>query len=253
MKRTGKTVALALVLAGTLVFGLVPVEAKMIPKVTNFVILVDQSGSMFEKRFGQQEVKSTLAKDILLAMNERIPELGYTGAIQLFAPDRTLIGPETYDRSFFANSLENIQYVLVRILLALAVASSFFVAWANLLLARPMLKSRGLFYPEFGALKLWKAPERLVWGVIGCGLMLFLPGRTFKILGLNGMIVFMAIYFFQGIAIVAFSFEKKRFPKMLRFFLYSLIVIQQLIFLLVIGLGFFDMWLNFRKLGIQKN
>lgn len=80
----------------------------MIPKVTNFVILVDQSGSMFEKRFGQQEVKSTLAKDILLAMNEKIPELGYTGAIQLFAPDRTLIGPETYNRSFFANSLENI-------------------------------------------------------------------------------------------------------------------------------------------------
>jgi uncharacterized protein YybS (DUF2232 family) len=152
-----------------------------------------------------------------------------------------------------SNSLENIQYVLVRILLSLAVASSFFVAWANLLLARPMLKSRGLYYPEFGALNLWKAPECLVWGAIGCGLMLFLSGRTFKILGLNGMIIFMVIYFFQGIAIVAFFFEKKRFSKMVRFFLYSLIVVQQLIFLLVCGLGFFDMWLNFRKLGIQKN
>ena len=108
IRRTGRTVALALVLAVTLVSIMVPAEAKMIPRVTNFVILVDQSGSMFEKRFGQEEVKSTLAKDILVAMNERIPELGYSGAIQLFAPDRTLIGPETYDRSFFANSLENI-------------------------------------------------------------------------------------------------------------------------------------------------
>lgn len=108
MKRTGKTIALALGLAVTLVFSMVQVEAKMIPRVTNFVILLDQSGSMFEKRFGQKEVKSTLAKDILVAMNEKIPELGYWGAIQLFAPDRTLIGPETYNRSFFANSLENI-------------------------------------------------------------------------------------------------------------------------------------------------
>lgn len=92
MKRTERIGLLVLLVAVSLVFSMVPVEAKMIPKVTNFVMLVDQSGSMFEKRFGQQEVKSTLAKDILLAMNERIPELGYTGAIQLFAPDRTLIG-----------------------------------------------------------------------------------------------------------------------------------------------------------------
>ena len=147
-----------------------------------------------------------------------------------------------------SNSLENIEYVLIRIIPALIVAAIFFASWTNLLLAKPIFKSRELFYPSFGSLKLWKAPESLVWGIIGCGLLLLLPDKTFKIFGLNGLLILITIYFFQGIAIVSFYFEKKRFPRGLRFFLYSLIALQQAILLVIIGLGFFDMWLNFRKL-----
>ncbi len=147
-----------------------------------------------------------------------------------------------------SNSLENIEYVLIRIIPALIVAAIFFVSWTNLLLAKPIFKSRELFYPSFGSLKLWKAPEFLVWGIIGCGLLLLLPDKTLKIFGLNGLLILITIYFFQGIAIVSFYFEKKRFPRGLRFFLYSLIALQQAILLVIIGLGFFDMWLNFRKL-----
>jgi uncharacterized protein YybS (DUF2232 family) len=60
------------------------------------------------------------------------------------------------------------------------------------------------------------------------------------------------VYFFQGIAVVSYFFNKKRFPRTLRIFLYSLIAIQQIILLLIIGLGIFDMWLNFRKLNPEK-
>jgi hypothetical protein len=38
----------------------------------------------------------------------------------------------------------------------------------------------------------------------------------------------------------------------LRLFLYSLIALQQIVLLIVVALGFFDMWLNFRKLGADK-
>ena len=111
-----------------------------------------------------------------------------------------------------SSSLENIEYVLIRIIPALVVASTFFVSWTNLLVAKPILKSRGIFYPSFGSLKLWKAPEFLVWGIIGCGLLLLLPGKTFKLFGLNGLLIMLTIYFFQGIAIVSFYFEKKILP-----------------------------------------
>ncbi len=148
-----------------------------------------------------------------------------------------------------SRSLNQIGQVLVTILPALVTMSTLFVAWTNILLAKPILKRRSLFYPDFGPLQLWKAPEILVWGVIGCGLALFIPIAAVKIIGLNGLLISMTVYFFQGIAIVSFYFEKKKFPRVIRFFLYALIALQQLILLAVIGLGFFDMWVNFRRLG----
>ena len=151
-----------------------------------------------------------------------------------------------------SNSLDQIQYVLVRIIPALVIASILFVSWTSLLLAKPILKAGKLFYPDFGTLNLWKAPDFLVWGVVVSGAMLLLPDRDLKIVGLNGLLVLMIIYFFQGIAIVSFYFEKKRFPRILRVFLYTLIGLQQLVLFLVIGLGFFDMWLNFRKFEVKK-
>ena len=147
-----------------------------------------------------------------------------------------------------SNSLEQIQYVLLRIIPALAIASILFVAWTSLLISRPLLLSRGLYYPDFGPLNVWKPPEHLVWGVIGCGLVLLIPSSALKLIGLNGLITLMTIYFFTGIAIVSYYFEKKRFPRLLRIFLYSLIALQQFVLILVIGLGFFDVWLNFRKI-----
>jgi uncharacterized protein YybS (DUF2232 family) len=145
--------------------------------------------------------------------------------------------------------LAELQPLIVQILPAMITASTLFVAWTNILIARPVLKRRSLSYPDFGPLNMWKAPEYLVWGVIACGLALFLPGSAINAIGQNGLLILMTVYFFQGIAIVSFYFEKKRFPRFVRFFLYTLIAVQHLILLAVIGLGFFDMWVNFRKSG----
>lgn len=147
--------------------------------------------------------------------------------------------------------LVEIRPVIVQIIPAMVTASTLCVAWANLLIARPLLKSRSLSYPDFGPLNMWKAPEFLVWGVIGCGLALFVPSTIINTIGMNGLLILMTVYFFQGIAIVSFYFEKKRFPRIVRLFLYTLIALQHLILLAVIGLGFFDMWINFRRSGKQ--
>ena len=150
-----------------------------------------------------------------------------------------------------SSSLDKIHDALVKIIPALVSVSTLFVAWTSILIAKPVLIRRSLFYPDFGPLNVWQAPEYLVWGVIGCGLALFIPSASIKIIGLNGLLILMAVYFFQGIAIVSFYFNKKQFPRVIRIFLYTLIAVQQLILIAVIGLGFFDMWFNFRKLGKQ--
>jgi uncharacterized protein YybS (DUF2232 family) len=108
------------------------------------------------------------------------------------------------------DALDGIQYVLVRIVPALSVSATLFLSWASMLLARPLLRSYRLYYPDFGRLNLWKAPEPLVWSVIGFGLMLMIPERTVKLFGINGLLILMTVYFFQGIAIISFYFEKKK-------------------------------------------
>jgi uncharacterized protein YybS (DUF2232 family) len=152
-----------------------------------------------------------------------------------------------------SSSMESFQYVLIRIFPALAIASTLFIVWTSLMLAKPMLKTRNLFYPDFGQLNLWKTPEYLVWIAIACGILLLIPDKAVRLMGINGIIILMTIYFFQGMAIVSFYFAKKQFPRLLRFFLYSLIAIWQVILLIVVILGFFDIWFNFRKVEIKKS
>jgi len=152
-----------------------------------------------------------------------------------------------------AGSLETIGHVMVRVLPGLTASAFLLITWVCLILARPLFQASQLPYPDFGPLNRWQAPEPLVWVAIACGALLLVPEKTIKVLGINGLIVLMTVYFFQGMAITTFFFQKKRFPLILRVFLYSLIVIQQFLLLLVIGMGFFDTWLNFRKLDASNS
>ncbi|OEU52349.1 MAG: hypothetical protein BA872_09870 [Desulfobacterales bacterium C00003060] len=151
------------------------------------------------------------------------------------------------DIDMFARSLEEILYLTVRILPAILIVTTLFVVWSNLLIARFLLQRKHLFCPDFGKLNQWKAPEYLIWVAIASGVLLLFGHTGLKTLSINGLIVMSMIYFFQGIAIVSFYFEKKQFSRVLRGILYGLIAMQQLVLLVVIAVGFFDMWFDFRR------
>jgi len=79
------------ILTVCLVFGLalaiVPGQtafAKMVKKVDNFVVLLDQSGSMAQRLGGQKKIVS--AVDVLSRLDQEIPELGYNGSMYLSSP-----------------------------------------------------------------------------------------------------------------------------------------------------------------------
>jgi uncharacterized protein YybS (DUF2232 family) len=98
-------------------------------------------------------------------------------------------------------------------------------------------------------LREWHAPEPLVWVLIACGFSLFIPGVEFlQTAAINFLLVIGACYFFQGLAIVAYFFQKSRVPYFLRMVTYVLIIFQQVFTLLVVGLGLFDLWGDFRRL-----
>jgi uncharacterized protein YybS (DUF2232 family) len=148
----------------------------------------------------------------------------------------------------FSDNFDRIQYDLVRLIPAIVISLTLIIVWLNLLLSKSLeVRSRLSFY-HFGSLNQWKAPEILVWFVIGCGILLIFSGSGLRLLSISGILILMTVYFFQGIAIVSFYFEKKRFPRFLKIFMYSIIAVQQILLFFIIGLGFFDMWMNFRKL-----
>jgi uncharacterized protein YybS (DUF2232 family) len=157
------------------------------------------------------------------------------------------MGASEEDVGIAAESVEGIVHIALRILPSIVVVATLFLVWTNLLLARFLFQSKRLFYPDFGRLNQWKAPEPLVWAVIASGILLLVGNSGITMIGINSLIILMMIYFFQGIAIVSFYVEKKQFPRLLRVMLYGLIAMQQLLLLLVIAVGFFDTWIDFRR------
>jgi len=121
--------------------------------------------------------------------------------------------------------------------------------WLNILIIRKLLKLKGITIKSIEHLNLYKAPYMLVWVFIGCAMALMIPVSPVKIVGINCLIVLMLVYFFQGIAVVSFVFQKKNTPMALKGFCYFLIAVQVYVLILVIGLGFFDNWIDFRKLS----
>ena len=84
------------------------VEVTVIPKIDNFIVVFDESGSMYLTDQGARPAKAKVGKDIVTALNERIPELGYRGAVAAFAPNRVLIGPTAYSRESFGQTIEGL-------------------------------------------------------------------------------------------------------------------------------------------------
>ena len=163
---------------------------------------------------------------------------------QLFSHSAELYPEMKIDKQMLAKASS----LLVSAFPSIFINSYLTMIWLNILLIKRLLKTKGIIVKSIENLDHWKAPEYLVFGVIGLSVLMFFPMGVLTIFALNSLIILMFVYFFQGIAIVSFLFTKKSSPFALRSFFYILIAIQPLFMFLVIGLGLFDTWFNFRKL-----
>jgi uncharacterized protein YybS (DUF2232 family) len=141
---------------------------------------------------------------------------------------------------------------ILHLLPAAAFVSLGLVVLFNVVLLCRRFPEKRAQWVALASLREWKAPDFLVWGVIVSGFALFIPGlEMFKTLAANLLLVFGACYFFQGLAIIAFYFNKNNVPRFVRGVVYLFIVFQQIFTLLVVGLGLFDLWVDFRRLRKQ--
>ena len=143
--------------------------------------------------------------------------------------------------------------MILQLLPALLLLSFAFIVLINVLYLCRRFPERRAEWLALEHLREWKSPEALVWALIVCGFSLFVPDfSVIHVIALNLLVVLSACYFAQGLAVIGFFFHKNKVPRFLRGLTYVLIVFQQIFTLLVVGLGLFDLWGDFRRLSKDK-
>lgn len=142
--------------------------------------------------------------------------------------------------------------MMLQLLPGLAFVGIGLVVLANVLLLCRRFPDKRAEWLAVANLREWNGPERMVWGLIVCGFVLVIPGlEGLRLFGANILLVIAAFYFAQGLSIIAYFFHKNNVPRFLRAVTYVLIAFEQIFTLLVVGLGLFDLWGDFRRL--KKN
>jgi len=193
----------------------------------------------------------------VLMIYANLRSLSLTGFLSAYIAENLRMTVALYQKAGMAeesiraleNSIEQIAAILTRILPSLAAAGLLLTGWLNLLAARLFFSREQRLFAQLRNLSIWQAPDALVWVVIVSIALLLLPNQAMKLISLNALVVLVVIYFFQGIAVVSFYFEKKEIPLLFRWLIYTVIAVQQFFLLIVAAVGFLDIWADFRRLG----
>lgn len=119
----------------------------------------------------------------------------------------------------------------------------------NMILGRRILSRGGM--RGFGDFARFRLPDVLVWAVIANGALFFLNKYTTDSImvgtvAINGIIALLAMYFLQGIAVVAFVLRGIKKP-ILRMIAYALIIFFfRTVSIAIVCVGLADVWINFR-------
>jgi uncharacterized protein YybS (DUF2232 family) len=132
---------------------------------------------------------------------------------------------------------------------ALAATLAAFSVLANLAVFwRVTGKQQRVGYMLFGDLVRWSTPEWLIWALIVAGFGLFIPLAPLGTIALDCLVCVAAVYFCQGLAIMAFYFRVLAMPPLARGLIYFVTAVQPVLAVLVCAAGIFDLWIDFRRL-----
>ncbi len=121
------------------------------------------------------------------------------------------------------------------------------LVWTNLLLLLRLNpgRIRERVGVEVGFFRGWKAPEWLVWPTILSGVLLIFDVGPVSVVALNVFKFLMAVYALQGLSILGYFFDVWKVRGFFRSVGY---VVSLLVMLpLLLSLGFFDLWFDFRS------
>ncbi len=146
-------------------------------------------------------------------------------------------------------AIDEMAPVLASIFPAFVLVSSLVGALINFLAVRFLwLKFYSRKYFEGVEVARWMIPDSLVWLLIGSVGALIVGEGLLRTAGLNLTVILLVLYLFQGLAVVAHFITAKAFPKWVWIVIFALLLFQPMFMGLVMGIGLFDIWVDFRKI-----
>lgn len=119
--------------------------------------------------------------------------------------------------------------------------SLVFCLWVNLLFASQLVK--GFLSKSFWAN--YRNPEWLIFPTIICGSLFAFGENALYFIGLNGLKLMMAFYGLQGLSVISHLLNRYKILGIGRAIAFAVAVF--IVPPLVLALGFFDLWFDFRK------
>ena len=177
---------------------------------------------------------------------------GYNKVVQAISEDmdQSLALYKEKSSGIYQVELENwfrqFKEVIIRFLPGLLGSVFVIISLSNILVPKIYLAKRlkhEAFAPVFTQ---WKLPEPLIWVIITAGVLAFLGKGIFNVCGENALLVLSSIYFLQGLAVVAFYFERLKVPAFIRWITYILLCIQWYGLILIVIIGVSDVWFDLR-------
>lgn len=197
-------------------------------------------------------VATQIAVFLVLAWQEGLTPLAYLqrSVEEIWTAMARLVEKEQFlQQELHLSGLQmaDITTTIAQVIPALLLINSTLVVLLNFLLSRYLGGQQGWEDPKL-PLACWEAPGWLVFALIGAGFLLLVPNQIGNMIGINVILVCCLLYFFQGLAILAFSFRRFQVPRFFRWSIYVLLVLVKPAMLVVIIMGLIDLWLDFRHL-----
>lgn len=121
-------------------------------------------------------------------------------------------------------------------------------------MAGALLRRFGLAFRELAPFAEWRAPFPLVW-LFAAGLAgALIGGAAVRNWAANALFVSCAVYFVQGLSVLAWQFRKRGISLVVRVLFYVAAVLLVFPFFMVAtaGTGLFDTWFDFRRLDRDR-
>ena len=194
------------------------------PSLLIFIMVVASFvGMSYRSGLNVEEILTRWAADVISQMKK-------------FSEGAGLSSSEMFE---FREKLPVFQERLVTLFPSIVVTSAAVIMWINLLIIK--WRYRAISIRE------WKSPDWVVAFFILAGLLSLIQDKYAQVTGLNLLVIVGQVYFFQGLAIISVFMDSRKWPGIIRWPLYILILIQIYMMVIVAGFGLFDTWFDFRK------